>query len=333
MWSLERPLYLIGLLALPFLLYHAELRRQRGGVPAFTLEVWRGERFRPGWTWPRWTAAASRVAFWVGLAILIVAAAGPVALARERVHLLPGADIVIVLDESPSMSARDYGTASRFEAARDVLREFIAGRENDSIGLVTFSDRAALRVPRTTDYEHLYAALEGLQVMTLGDATAIGMGIAVATLHMRRAQGHSRAIILLTDGENNAGEILPETAAQIAAEVGIRIYTIGIGSEGDTVLEFTDPNTGQTSRGVYRGRLDEALLREIAQLTGGRYFAASEHGALQSVFAEIDGLERTETRTRIVVRREQRHVVLLLVGLLLILTDVGLRRVVLREVL
>ncbi len=333
MWSLERPLYLLAIFAVPPLLYYMHLRPRRGAVPRLTLEVWRGDGFVRRWTWHHVAAVLARVAFWVGVAALIVAAAGPVTLSRERVHLLPGADVMIVLDESPSMSARDYGEESRFESALQVIRDFVAGRENDAIGLVTFSDRAALRVPLTTEYAFLHRSIDGLRVMTLGDATAIGMGIGVASLHMRQSSGASRAMILMTDGENNAGEILPETAAEIAAELGIRIYTVGMGRAGDTVLEFTNPETGETSRGIYRGRFDEALLRRVAQATGGRYFAASEQAALASIFAEIDGLERAETRSRIVVHRRPRHAPLLLVAMILILIEVVLRRVLLREVL
>lgn len=333
MWSLERPLYLLAIFAIPALLYYMHWRPRRGAVPRLTLEVWRGEGFARRWTLHHLAFAVARVAFWIGVVALILAAAGPVTLSRERVHLLPGADVMVVLDESPSMSARDYGDQSRFESALQVIRDFIAGRENDAVGLVTFSDRAALRVPLTTEYAFLQKAIDGLQMMTLGDATAIGMGVGVATLHMRQSNGASRAIILMTDGENNAGEILPETAAEIAAELGIRIYTVGMGRAGDTVLEFTNPETRETSRGIYRGRFDEALLRRVAQATGGRYFAANERATLASIFAEIDGLERAETRTRIVVHRSPRHASLLLVAMILLLIEVALRRVLLREVL
>ena len=333
MWSLERPLYLLAVFTVPMLLYYLEWRPLRGAVLRFTLEVWRGDRFARRWTWHHVAASVAQIAFWAAVLALIVAAAGPVTLTRERVHLLPGADVMIVLDESPSMSAHDYGEGSRFDSAREVVREFVAGRENDAIGLVTFSERAALRVPLTTEYSYLHRVLDDLAVMTLGDGTAIGMGIGVATLHMRQGQGATRAMILMTDGENNAGEILPETAAAIAADVGIRIYTVGMGRAGDAVLEFTNPETGETSRGIYRGRFDEDLLRRLAEVTGGRYFAARERAALASIFAEIDGLERAETRTRVIVHRTARHTPLLLAGLLLILLEVSVRRLLLREVL
>ena len=185
---------------------------------------------------------------------------------------------MIVLDESPSMAARDLGGDSRFATAVEVIRGFVAGRENDAIGVVSFSDRAALQVPKTLDRVALNAALERLRVMTLGDATAIGMGIAVALLHLQDSAAAGRVIILLTDGENNAGEISPRTAAAIAADKGVRIYTIGVGRAGATVLELTDPRSGLTRRGVYHGRFDEALLRRVAEITGGRYFAATEPG-------------------------------------------------------
>ena len=326
MWSFEQPLALAALLLLPPAIYCVHYRRGRGGLLAVTWQAWGGAPFGQAGGLIRLLAIFARWLFWLAGAALIVAAAGPVRLHRERVFLTPGLDLMIVLDESPSMAARDLGDESRFAIASEVIRGFVVGRENDAIGVVSFSDRAALRVPKTLDRAALHAALERLRVMTLGDATAIGMGIAVALLHLQDGSGAGSVIILLTDGENNAGEISPETAAGMAAESGVRIYTIGIGREGSSVLELTDPRSGLTRRGLYHGRFDEALLQRVADLTGGRYFAATEPGSLAAVFREIDSLERIETRTRVRVVREPHHVELLLAALALLLLEVLLRR-------
>ena len=331
MWSFERPLVLAALLLLPLGIYFLHYHPRRGGIPQLTFEHWGGAPLGLGISLARITAVGARWLFWLAAAALIVAGSGPVHLHRERVFLTPGLDLMIVLDESPSMSVRDYGETTRFAAARSVIRDFMQGRENDAIGLVSFSQRAVLRMPKTLDRTTLITTLEQLRVMTLGDATAIGMGIAVALLHLQDSSAAGRVIVLLTDGENNAGEILPETAAEMAAESGVRIYTIGIGRAGDAVLEITDPDTGHTRRGIYHGRFDQALLRRVAQITGGRYFAAAEPGALSAVFREIDALERIERRTRVEVVREPYHVELLLAALALLLIELLVRRTVLRE--
>lgn len=331
MWSVDQPLALAVLLLLPPAIYWVHCRRGRGGVLSVTCHLWGGVPLAPSNGSLGLAARLARWLFWLAVAMLIVAAAGPVRLHRERVFLTPGLDLMIVLDESPSMAARDLGEGSRFANAIEVIRGFVAGRENDAIGVVSFSDRAALQVPKTLDRAALYGALDRLRVMTLGDATAIGMGIAVALLHLQDSAAAGRVIILLTDGENNAGEISPLTAADIAAENGVRIYTIGVGRTGATVLELTDPRSGLTRRGVYHGRLDEALLQRVAEITGGRYFAAAEPGALAAVFREIDSLERVETRTRVRVLREPHHVELLLAALALLLLEVFLRRVIAAE--
>ena len=330
-WSFEQPLALSALLLLPPAIYCAHFRPGRGGVLRVSLHRWGGAGAARGVPQHRLLAILARTLFWLAAALLIVAGAGPARLQQREVFLTPGLDMMIVLDESPSMAARDLGGDSRIEAAVEVMRSFVAERGNDEVGLVSFSDRAELRVPTTTDRSALYAALDRVEVMTLGDATAIGMGIAVALLHLQDSAAPARVIILLTDGDNNAGEIAPRDAAALAAAHGVRIYAIGMGGARDTVLEIADRRSGLTRRGIYRGRFDAELLRAVAQITGGRYWDAGEPNALASVFREIDALERVERRTRVQVSRQPLHVAVLLVALLMLLLEVVLRRLVLAE--
>ncbi|MDE0446012.1 MAG: VWA domain-containing protein [Spirochaetaceae bacterium] len=330
MWSFEQPLLLGALLLLPPAVYLVYFRPGRGGVLRVPLHRWGATPLvRRGAD--QLLAVAARAPFWLAAALLIVAAAGPARVHRDDVHLSPGLDLMIVLDESPSMAARDLGGARRLDAAVRVIRDFVAGRGNDAIGLVSFSDRAVLRVAKTLDRAALHAALDRMAVPTLGDTTAIGMGIAVALLHLQDSAAPGRVIVLLTDGDNNAGELTPEAAAALAAARGVRIYTVGIGGAGDAVIEITDPRTGLTQRGRYRGRFDPALLERVAQITGGRSFAADEPGVLAAVFREIDALERVDRHTRGQVSRRPHHRALLLAALCVLLLDVALRRVVLAE--
>jgi Ca-activated chloride channel family protein len=249
MWRLDHPQVLLLLLFVPLLVYLLYYRRARGGKILFTFNIWNGDRFSVDVTPRRVALVISRVAFWIGFSTLVVALAGPVEIEKQRKYLSRGLDLMVVLDVSPSMSAQDVGAITRFDAAREVVREFVSGRENDAIGLVIFGAQAALRVPPTFDYGFLGQALDSVQVMDLGDGTAIGMGIAVAAVHLKTSRAEEKVIILITDGDNNAGDIEPDRAAEVAGSLGIRIYTIGIGSEGETTIQFTDPETGKAVMG------------------------------------------------------------------------------------
>lgn len=321
MWSLDAPVGLLAILAVPGLLYLARLLR--GGRLSFNFSFWGAESFRFRRTGRGLLLLFSRLCTWLGFVALAVALAGPVVIQNRRVYLSRGLDIIVALDASPSMSARDVGEVSRFEAAQDVVRDFVAGRENDAIGLLTFGREALLRVPPTMDTAFLVRSLAEARVMDHGDGTAIGAGLALAALHLQRLRPGEKVIILLTDGDNNAGDIAPEQAALIAASLGIRIYAIGLGSEGQTVLEYVDPDSGRQVRGLYEGKLNEELLRSLALTTRGRYFRSGTLGVLSTVFAEIDSLERTDPQVTTFVERRARHRPFIIAGLAFVLFGVA----------
>ena len=356
MISFETPVY-FGLLSLvPLGIYFLHFYRGRGGRIRFSFSKWRGESF----SYPAYVLRAilflTHLSFWAGVALLIVALAGPVKTVRETIYLSEGLRIIIVLDESPSMSAKDFQPENRFEAAKDVIVEFASSRPNDAIGLVSFSRDAALRVPPTLDTTTLIARLDDLRIMSLGDGTAIGMGLSVAAMHLERSRGSrdlstiggarsgersgersgarmGGVIVLITDGENNAGEILPETATDIASRLGIRVYAVGIGTSGEVPIEYTDPETGIVRTGMFESRFNEDLLKNIAESTGGQYYSAQSPGALNAVFRSIDALETTEKRVRIEVKSKSLYAPLLWIAGLLFLVNFVFRSIVLREVL
>jgi Ca-activated chloride channel family protein len=332
-WRLDHPQVLLLLLVVPLLIYLLYYRRARGGKISFNFSVWKGGRFAGAITPRRMLLVITRVLFWIGFSVLIVAMAGPVVIEKQRKYLSRGLDLMLVLDVSPSMSAQDVGTITRFDAAREVVRDFISGRENDAIGLVIFGAEAALRVPPTLDYPFLEQALDSIKVMALGDGTAIGMGIAVAAVHLKGSKADEKLIILITDGDNNAGDIEPDRAAEVAAAMGIRIYTIGIGSEGQTTIQFIDPDSGKEVRGVYEGKLNEDLLKRIAGLTGGRYFHSGTLGILNTIFQEIDGLESTVQEVAVFIERQTRHGILILLGLGIIVLCVLASKLIIGELL
>ncbi|MFA7566465.1 MAG: VWA domain-containing protein [Alkalispirochaeta sp.] len=326
MWILERPGFLLLFLLLPPLIYLRHFWPGRGGRIEFPVSLWGGERFHGPATLRIISIRFSAVLFWAAWVCLIVAAAGPTRTERERVYLSRGADIMLVIDQSASMAAQDFQPTNRFETARAVIRRFIEQRLNDHIGLVGFSAEAALRVPPTLHHNHVLDSLDSMVLMELGDGTAIGMGLALATLHLQASQADNKVIVLLTDGVNNAGEISPEAAAEVAGRQGVRIYAIGIGSGQEAAIEVRNPADGQLYRGTVRESYDETTLNRISELSGGTYFSAGSAGTLEAIFNAIGTAEDTERRVRVQVRRYPYHRQILLLALALLVGDLVVRR-------
>ena len=240
------------------------------------------------------------------LAGVIIALARPRSAGRAEQSTSEGINIVIAFDISSSMLAEDFQPQNRLEVAREKVKQFIAMRNSDRIGVVAFSGEALTQVPLTTDYPVVMAAVDNLQPGQLEDGTAIGTAIATAANRLRDAPGSSRVVVLLTDGVNNRGSIDPRTAAQAAATFGVKIYTIGVGTEGMAPVPV--------GRGVFGLRyenrpveIDDALLTDVAKRTGGRYFRARDAAALQRITEEIDRLERTPVRTRVYTRYSELY--------------------------
>jgi Ca-activated chloride channel family protein len=254
---------------------------------------------------------------------LVLALARPRTGARSESVTSEGINIVITFDISSSMLSEDFQPQNRLEVAKEKVRQFITGRKSDRIGLVAFSGEALTQVPLTVDYPVLHAAVDNLQAGQLEDGTAIGTAIATAANRLRDAPGRSRVMILLTDGENNRGSIDPRTAAKAAAQFGVKIYTIAVGSIGMAPVPVGRGLTGL--RYEYRPvSIDEPLLRDIAQTTGGRYFRAVDAAALQRIYEQIDALERAPVRTRTYVRYAEQFRWPLALALLALAMEVSL---------
>ncbi len=241
------------------------------------------------------------------LALLIIACARPQIPAGVREIGGAGIDIMLVLDISGSMQAEDFRPKNRFTVAREVLREFISNAGANRLGLVVFAGKAFTQSPLAADHQIVSQLLERVQLGMLEDGTAIGMAIATAAHRLQASQARSKIIILLTDGVNNRGEIDPPTAAEAAAALGIKIYAIGVGKEGGAPVP--DPNALLGSRYLVdrRGRvlmtkLDEPMLKKIAQLTNGKYFRATDAQALRQIYEQIDKMEKSE----FTAKRERR---------------------------
>lgn len=242
----------------------------------------------------------------LALLALIAALARPQRVTRMAANDRFGIDIVIALDASGSMAAEDFRPRNRLNVARELIAEFIRGRTDDRIGLVTFGSRAATRVPITGDRKVTESILEKTEIGDHGNGTAIGHALATAVNRLRGSTARSRVIILVTDGVNNSGSIDPLVAAQLAARSGIKVYAVGVGSEGTVPLPIKrqNPVTGEIET-VYtqiRGELDEKTLSGIAAATRGEYFRATDARALEAVLQRIDTLEKSRLTSP---RREQ----------------------------
>lgn len=260
-------------------------------------------RGRRGGAFTRRLLGALRILLLAGL---IVALARPRSGAHTENVDSEGINIVIAIDLSSSMLSEDFQPQNRLEVAKDKVKQFILGRHSDRIGLVAFAGEALTQVPLTVDYPVLLAAVDNLQAGQLEDGTAIGTAIATAANRLRSAPGHSRVLILLTDGENNRGAIDPRTAAQAAAAVGVKIYTIGAGTIGMAPVPVGRGLMGM--RYEYRPvEIDEGLLRDVATSTGGRYFRAIDAAALQRIYQQIDQLEQEPVRAHTYVRYTEEY--------------------------
>lgn len=235
----------------------------------------------------------------LAIACLIVIIARPQSFDSWSKTNVEGTDIVLVMDISGSMQAGDLGKINRLEAAKKVASQFVSGRTNDNMGLVLFAGESFSAVPLTSDRAMLSNYINGVKVgLISADGTAIGDGIASAINRIKDGLAVSKSIILITDGTNNSGVVAPETAAEIAKDLGIKIYTIGVGANnGESTVPYIDAN-GNVIGMYLTTPIDDASLKRIAGLTGGKYFSATTRGALSEIFQEIDAMEKTEFDVR-----------------------------------
>jgi Ca-activated chloride channel family protein len=305
--SFARPWLLLLLLALPLWWW-----RRRRGTPAASYSDVRipGHAARPAW-WVRLPLILRSLT----LASWLIAAAGP-RISGDRLELKKeGIAIVIAIDVSSSMLAEDFAPSNRLEVAKHDAIAFVRGRSADRIGVVAFAGEALTQVPVTLDYPVVEQAVMDIKIGSLDDGTAIGSGLAVAVNRLRRSPDKSKVILLLTDGVNNKGLIDPRTAAATAAAYGIKIYAIGVGTEGEAPIP-----TGRALGGGFRYevlpvKIDEDLLKEIAGKSGGQYFRAKDSEALSQIFHQIDQLERTPVSVTRYIRYDEETRPFILFGL------------------
>ena len=265
------------------------------------------------------------------LGALIIAMARPQEVFKEEDITADGIDILLVMDLSSSMLAQDF-RPDRLEVSKRVAAEFVDKREYDRIGLAVFAGEAFTQCPLTTDHRVLKEFLANLQCGILEDGTAIGMGLATAINRLKDSDAKSKVVILLTDGDNNAGYIKPITAAEIGREYNVKVYTIGVGSRGKALAPVSRRSDGQYIFGLATVQIDEQLLERIAEMTGGKYFRATSAKALEKIYQDIDRLEKTKIETTTIKRESERFHPFALWGMLFLIFELLLRYTFLRSI-
>lgn len=327
---LHDPWLLLLCVALPALLWWVRRRRSLQAVRfpnvAELMRLPRGARSRFGWV-----PLALRLAT---LALIVVALARPQSGRLESHFTGLGIDIMLAVDLSSSMLAEDFTLegrrVNRLEAVKSVVREFVAARPGDRFGLVLFGARSYTQCPLTLDHGWVQQNLDRAEIGMIEDGTAIGSALATATRRLEASDAKGKVVILLTDGQNNAGKIAPRTAAEAARALGVRVYTVGAGTRGLAPFPSRD-FFGNVVYQPVQVDIDDVALTEIAEMTGGRYFRATDTASLERIYAEIDALERTEFEAPKSYDWSELYVWLVLPAFLLLLVEIGLANTLLRR--
>lgn len=323
-WTFADPWFLLTALAAPLVVAAVWIKRRRK-QPSVIFPMFRSAKRVGATSWKvhlRWLPTSASI---VAIILLAIVLARPQSVSEGEDVWTEGIDLVLVLDISASMLAQDF-SPDRVGAAKQVAAEFISSRPNDRIGLVLFAKQAFTQCPVTIDHTILLELLSGVQIgLADPDNTAIGSALAAGLNRLKDSAAKSRVIVLLTDGENNYG-LPPMTAAEAAQALGIRVYTIGVGTRGTAPYPTRDI-FGRTVMQQVPVNIDEPLLQEIAQMTGGRYFRATDNSKLVEIFAEIDKMEKTRIEIHAFRRFSEKFypfakvaLGLILIGLFLSLT-------------
>lgn len=302
--------------------YVAKFRNSNASIGISSLDALKKVRG----SWKVWMMHLSFFLELVAIAAIIVALCRPQKHDSLSNSTVEGTDIVIALDISSSMLANDL-QPNRIESAKEVASKFINQRDNDDIGLVVFSGESLSLMPLTTDKAALINAVNSTRTGALNDGTAIGDGLASAINRLVSGQAKSKSIILLTDGTNNAGDVAPATAAQIAKQKGIKIYAIGVGTNGS--IKVTDPYGFSST--TMETKIDEPALKEIASLTQGKYFRATDSRTLRNVFEEIDSLEKSKIDVSNYSRTQEAFMPWILIAICALSAHLLLRYTILRR--
>ncbi len=303
--------------------------------PTFPLTIsdWNGSKF----TWKNGAMSALsglvKLLLTLSYACMVTALAGPVVHHQEKIYTSRGADILFVIDTSPSMAAKDIGRMSRLNIAQSAIHTIVEQNGGQQFGLVAMAKEAAVVVPPTLDQDTFFRRMDSLAVGEMGDGTAIGTGLSCAIMHLENSSAPKKSIVLITDGENNAGSVHPHTAARLALEKGITLYVLGIGTKGTVQIEYSDPKTGQQYSGFLNSNYDITALAQIAQEAGGKFFSIESVSSLSQALASVAKNEAIAQSYHLRSHDVQYAHYFILAALFLLLAAWFIRRIVLMEVL
>ncbi|HEX5131012.1 MAG TPA: VWA domain-containing protein [Candidatus Krumholzibacteria bacterium] len=326
MFRFEHPWWLLLLLALPLVAWLSLRRGRQRSVAYSSVDLLLGAGLEAA-AWKRHGKLGLRL---LVLALVILGVARPQTGRSQHTEYAEGIDIMLVLDTSGSMQAQDFEPKNRLFVAKEVVKEFIAKRKQDRIGLVVFAADAITQCPLTLDYTLLSKLVDTVDFGMLDDGTAIGVALATACNRLRASEAKSRIVILLTDGQNNAGMVDPTTAARVAASLGVKVYTVGVGTRGRAPMPIDDPVFGRRLVSV-DVNIDEPTLRQIADLTGGSYFRATDRAQLEEIYDRIDQLEKSKVESETYVEYTDRFIWFVIPALAILLLELGLEQTWLRE--
>jgi Ca-activated chloride channel family protein len=316
MLTFDRPGFVLAAFAAPFIIF-AVKRFFRGAFRlSLSLETSGGDSFTPAAGF-RFFTALLRTVDYITVCLLLFTAAGPQVVKTDTVWLDRGADILFVLDCSPSMAGIDMNGRSRFDTARELIQDFAALRPADAIGLAAVGNDAALLIPPTVDRKSLSSRLERLSIGELGDGTALGVALTLAALHLEHSASEHKAVVLISDGENNAGAIHPLTAAAALGAQGTALYVIGVGSSGEIPIDYVDPLTKVRRTGSFESRYSSESLREIADAAGGVFLSAPGRDSFLAAFSTVSKAEAVVSRSAVRGRKQNVHWPLLITALIL----------------
>lgn len=331
--ELASPIFLSLYILLPLLAIYLWTQHKQGKIPAIRFSNLDGVRQIPK-TYSVRLLPMLKIIRFVAIALLIFALVRPQLSQSQQHRFAEGINIFLALDVSDSMRAEDAKDTNRLQTAKSVIRDFLNIRQNDRIGLVVFAGQSFTLCPLTMDYSVLIGLLDDVQVEMGGQlqqGTAIGDAIATTTHRLRTSDTKTKIVILLTDGENNAGTIKPGTAAAVAKSFGIRVYTIGLGKEGGTRIPYEDTTFGKRYTDILT-YLDEKTLKLISNTTNARYFRATDLQSLQHVYTEIDRLEKTKFKVITYTEHKELAAYFLIPAALLLGLEILLSNTILRKI-
>ena len=333
MFEFQNPLAFLFLLLIPLLFLLRYLKIFKQITFSAVLSDWNGKAFVWDGRIRKLLSVFARFLLFAGFIGAVAALADPVITRQEKIYTSVGTDIVFVIDTSPSMAAKDIGGITRLDAAKNTIRNVLAEHDGCRFGMVVLGSEASVFVPPTADLTLFTGRIEDVKVGILGNGSAIGDGLSTAVCHLVSSKAQKKTVILLTDGENNAGQIHPETAAALASDNEISIYVIGIGTKGTVPIEYVDPLTGKVYSGYLDSNFNSNSLRKIASISGGRYFEASTQDEFLRSFETVVKTESVVQNYTFRTVTQSCFKKILLWAILLFVAGLFIKRIILREMM